>query len=143
MGGRCRDAASRPARRRDPHRGPVAFPYHGAPYDFYRFTPSALRFLFAQSKLVALDVTEGRFSAAAVAIASGVIDSFVGSRPRRLAVAATRLGLWWMRYIDAIGSHRARFNSPKGLYVTVEVDGVARGEREMMDEVKALLATAK
>jgi hypothetical protein len=119
---------------------PFTFPYHGAPYDFFRFTPTALRFLFDRSHVLDLGVTEGRFSAAAVSLASGVVDSFGGRRSRQAALAAARLSLWWLRYLDAFGSRRDRFNSPKGLFVTVEVDGRQRQDREMLDDVKMLLA---
>ena len=117
---------------------PFEFPYHGAPYDFYRFTPTALRLLFARSELVDLDITEGRFSSAAVLLSAGVIDSFVGRRVRQLALAGTRLGLWWLKYLDARGTTN-RFTSPKGLYITVRVDNVVRDDRACIEEVERLL----
>lgn len=118
---------------------PFNFPYHGAPYDFFRFTPSALRLMFAQSSLSALGVSEGRFSAAAVYVAAGVVDSFAGKTARRAALLSSRLALWWLKYLDARTVSAARFHSPKGLYVTVCVDGVARGDRELIAEVTRLV----
>lgn len=118
---------------------PFSFPYHGAPYDFFRFTPSALRFLFARSEVVALDITEGRFSAAAVYLASGMVDSFAARPLRQLALAGSRLALWWLKYLDAAPSGAARLTSPKGLYVTLRVDGVARDEARMLRDVGELL----
>jgi hypothetical protein len=115
---------------------PFEFPYHGAPYDFYRFTPSALRFLFESSELIDLDVTEGRFSAAAVSLAAGVTDTFENRYARQAAVAFSRFAFGWMKYLDAFGSRHDRFNSPKGVYVTVAVDGTARTEGVMLAEVR-------
>lgn len=117
---------------------PFEFPYHGAPYDFYRFTPTALRLLFARSELVELDITEGRFSSAAVLLSTGVVDSFVGRRVRQLALAGTRLGLWWLKYLDARDTAN-RFTSPKGLYITVRVDDALRDDRACIEEVERLL----
>lgn len=117
---------------------PFGFPYHGAPYDFFRFTPSALRFLFSEASVLELDVTEGRFSSAAVFLSHGLIDSFSGRRARQAALAGARLGLWWLKYLDR-GGRSHRFSSPKGLYISLEVDGVVRNERSMLDEVRALL----
>ena len=118
---------------------PFGFPYHGAPYDFYRFTPTALRLLFARSELVDLDVTEGRFSSAAVSLSTGVVDSFVGRRMRQLALAGTRLGLWWLKYFDAQATTN-RFTSPKGIYITVRVDDVVRDDRACIEEIERLLS---
>jgi hypothetical protein len=118
---------------------PFNFPYHGAPYDFFRFTPSALRLMFAESSLSALGITEGRFSAAAVYVAAGLVDSFAGKTSRRAALLSSRLSLWWLKYLDARTADSAKFHSPKGVYVTVRVDGVARGDRELIAEVKRLV----
>jgi hypothetical protein len=119
---------------------PFVYPYHGIPYDFFRLTPSALRFLFPESNIVELDVTEGRFSAAASVLATGIVDSFHGTRVRQLAYAASRLGLWWMPRLDAVGSQANRYDSPANLYVTAQVDGVQRDDRTMLDEVSSLIS---
>jgi hypothetical protein len=119
---------------------PFGFPYHGAPYDFYRFTPSALRFLFAESELLELDITEGSFSSAAVFLSNSVVGLFGAKRLRQAALVGTRLGLWWMKYLDVTNSEADRFSSPKGLFITTRVDGVVRSDREMLREVTHLVS---
>lgn len=119
---------------------PFNFPFHGVPYDFFRFTPSALRFLFADGAVLDLGVTEGGFSAAAVYLSSGVVGAFAGRRARQAALFATRLTLWWLKYLDTRERALARYISPKGLYITVRPDGATRDERTMLAEVEHLLA---
>jgi ubiquinone/menaquinone biosynthesis C-methylase UbiE len=118
---------------------PFAFPCHGAPYDFYRFTPSALRFLFPQCRMTKLEVPESTWSAAAVALSTALIDSFANRHLRMMALAAGRLALWWLKYLDRWISNRAA-SMPKGYAVTYVVDGRTRNEKELLAEVRQLLA---
>jgi hypothetical protein len=52
---------------------------------------------------------------------------------------ADRLSLSWLKYLDARTTDSAKFHPPKGVYVTVQVDGVARGDRELIAEVTRLV----
>lgn len=113
---------------------PFAFPFHGAPYDFYRFTPTALRFLFAHAEVLSLEATEGPWSGAAVATTQALVDSFSNRYLRMAGVAAGRLSLWWMKYLDRFS--RNSFNMPKGFAATYRKEWRARTDREMLDEVR-------
>ena len=112
---------------------PFVFPFHAAPYDFYRFTPTALRFLFAESEMLALEAVEGAWSGAAVATAQALVNTFSNKHLRRVALATGRLSLWWMKYLDRPG-RRHSCSMPKGVAATYRKDGNRRNEREMLSE---------
>jgi hypothetical protein len=113
---------------------PFIFPWHGAPYDFYRFTPSGLRLLFPKCALDSLIVSEGNWSAAAVTVANAQVNSFKNRVPRMAAVAFSRLSLWWMQYLDLERS-RYRYYMPKGVAVTYCHDGILRDDRTLLREM--------
>lgn len=113
---------------------PFAFPYHGAPYDFYRFTPSALRFLFSQCVLETLEVPEGTWSAAATVMSQALIDSFKNRLLRMMAVAAGRIFLWWIKYLDNLV--KPTFNIPKGYAATYRFDGQSREQQQLLEDVQ-------
>jgi ubiquinone/menaquinone biosynthesis C-methylase UbiE len=114
---------------------PFVFPFHAAPYDFYRFTPSALRFLCPQTEIIKLEATEGTWSGTAVAASQALVDSFSNRKMRMAALAASRYSLWWMKYLDRFNQKRP-FNMPKGFAVTYRKDGHIRTHREMLEEVR-------
>jgi SAM-dependent methyltransferase len=120
---------------------PFAFPYHGVPYDFFRFTPGALRFLFHQSAMIRLDSPEGTWSSAAIATSEALVDLFRGRLKRRAALAAGRLLLWWMKYLDRIMPGVS--SMPKGLAVTYRKDGRPRTDEELLADVLAREAQAQ
>lgn len=113
---------------------PFGFPCHGLPYDFYRFTPSALRLLFPRCRITRLEATEKTWSAAAVTLSAALIDSLANRWLRMAALAVGRLGLWWLKYLDRwISTPTATM--PKGYAVTYVVDGKSRTEKELLAEV--------
>jgi SAM-dependent methyltransferase len=114
---------------------PFAFPYHGAPYDFYRFTPTALRFLFSKSELLKLTAPEGRWSGAAVALSEALINSFGKRIFRRMALATGRILFGWMKYLDKIAV-RQDFVMPKGFAATYRYDGKSRNDKELMADTE-------
>lgn len=116
---------------------PFAYPYHGNLYDFYRFTPTALRFLFAECKIIDFEITEGDYSAAAVALGNSLINSSQNKYARRVLLVLSRYLFWWLKYFDDIFKKRS-FNMPKGCSVTYCLDGIAREENQLMDDVKRL-----
>ena len=116
---------------------PFAFPVHGAPYDFYRFTPSALRFLFAKCELAKLHVPEGNWSGAAVAGSHALVDSFSNRYLRMLALATSRGLLWWMKYLDRWAAG-GLLGMPKGYAATFLFDGEPRDEQRLLKELEAL-----
>jgi SAM-dependent methyltransferase len=114
---------------------PFAFPYHGAPYDFFRFTPGALRFLFHKSAMIRLDSPEGTWSSAAIATSQAFMDLFRGRRKRWVALAAGRFLLWWMKYLDRMIPGVSTM--PKGLAVTYRKDGRPRSDEELLSDLLA------
>jgi hypothetical protein len=113
---------------------PFAFPYHAMPYDFYRFTPSALRFLFAQSEIVKLGIEGGAWGATAIATSTALVDSFTNRYFRMATLAGSRLCLWWVKYLDRLGRNKP-CTMPKGLAVTYRRDGQERTDREMLEDL--------
>lgn len=119
---------------------PFCFPYHGQPYDFYRFSPSGLRFLFDEAEMSDFEVTEGAAAAAAVFNAQLLADRFASRYLRWGAVFAGRLAFGWLKYVDLLptGSFSRQVTSAKGFAATFRKDGRRRTDREMLDELRAL-----
>jgi ubiquinone/menaquinone biosynthesis C-methylase UbiE len=110
---------------------PFAFPFHGVPYDFFRFTPGALRFLFHQSEMIRLDCPEGTWSSAAIATSEALVDLFRGRRKRWVALTIGRLLFWWMKYLDRV-TPPGLSSMPKGLAGTYRKDGRQRSDEELL-----------
>jgi SAM-dependent methyltransferase len=120
---------------------PFAFPHHAYPYDFHRFTATGLRFLFPHSELMYIRATEGPASAAAVFLSSTLIDLSGRRRVRWLALAAGRLLLWPLKYLDRLNRSRShlQITAAKGLVFVGRRDGRRRSDRELIDEVRGLV----
>jgi hypothetical protein len=115
---------------------PFAFPYHGTPYDFFRFTPGALRFLFHKSAMIRLDCSEGTWSSVAITTSQALVDLFRGRRKRWVALTAGRLLLWWIKYLDRVIPSAS--SMPKGLAVTYRKDGRSRADEELLTDISRL-----
>jgi SAM-dependent methyltransferase len=102
---------------------PFAFPLHGEPFDFYRFTLPGIVGLFRQSKVAKLEVTEGACSGIAVAIESALKESTTKLPLRRIAVLVSRVLFFWLKYIEKgnqnKGRVRQRMAMPKGYKITL------------------------
>ncbi len=115
---------------------PFTFPVHGAPWDFFRFTPWGLRSLFRKSRLVSFEVAEGNGSGAAVINDALLVNLFRGRKARMAAVAFGRLSLWWMKSLDRmVPAGPAKVASAKGLAATFQVDGLERTDEELVADV--------
>ena len=114
---------------------PFSFPFHGEPYDFYRFTPTALSFLFPKCKILNFLTPEGNWSGAATTVSNAMIDTFKNRYLRMFALGMSRFLLWWMKYMDRIIG-RKTFSSPKGFVVTYQMDGVKRSEKELLENLE-------
>lgn len=123
---------------------PFAFPLHGAPWDFFRFTLGGLRSMFRSSRLIRADIAEGSFSGAAVIGASALTSCFTGRYTRMGAVLAGRVGLGWLKYLDrfSAGSPDA-MAAPKGIAATFRVDKRARTDDELLADVREVLAAGQ
>ena len=120
---------------------PANFPFHGAPYDFFRYTFTGLRSLFAQCKVDAFEVTEG--NAATVAVMSGqfLVELCSNRYARMVALLAGRFMFGWLKYLDFLFP-RTRIGRgtimPKGIAVTFQKDGVVRSKPDLLQEFYAL-----
>ena len=123
---------------------PFAFPLHSAPWDFFRFTVGGLRSLFRRSQLIRVDVSEGNFSGAAAIGASALTSSFTGRYARMGAELAGRFGLGCLKYLDRFSAGGpAAFSSPKGIAATLQVDGRARSDAELIGDVREVLGSGR
>ena len=117
---------------------PFAFMYHGAPYDFYRFTPSALFFLFPHCDVDDFQVPEGNWGGAANAVSSAMIDTFSNRYLRMTALAFARITLFWMKYMDRIAGKRS-LSFPKGFALTYIQRGIKKDEKQILQNLDMFL----
>jgi len=119
---------------------PFAFPYHGAPYDFYRFTYGGLRSLFSHCQVVDYKATEGIFSAVAVINAQALLEISSSKWVRYPMLILGRLFFFWLKYLDLLksGKHLNDFAMPKGYYMTFFKDGVNRTEADCLNDFELL-----
>jgi hypothetical protein len=120
---------------------PFSFPWHSAPYDYFRFTPTGLRSLFDACALDAIEVTEGAASASATFLSQMAIEQFDKRRARQVALAASRIGFAWMKAIDRRDRPlSSALAGARGLAITMTRDNKTRSERELLDEIEAFVA---
>ena len=115
---------------------PQNFPYHAAPYDFYRFTFTGLRSLFPKSKVVNVSITEGNASMVAVTISNFLINSTSLRYLRSFWLLITYITLGWLKYLDRFNKsvNLRSVSSPKGFAFTFEKDDVERHSRDLLCE---------
>jgi SAM-dependent methyltransferase len=120
---------------------PFCFPYHSAPYDFYRFTYSGLRSLFRLCIVKDLTVPEGPFSSIAIAISTALTESSNNRYTRIFWFAVSRYLLWPFKYFDIfIGKKvKNKMSLPKGFTLTFEKDGIYKGEELLISEIRSAL----
>jgi SAM-dependent methyltransferase/uncharacterized protein YbaR (Trm112 family) len=115
---------------------PFCFPYHSAPYDFFRYTYSGLRSLFRLCKVKDLTVPEGPFSSIAVVISTALIET---SNFRIISLALARFLLWPFKYFDFLISRKVKnkMSSPKGYTITLIKDGALRNDNILISEIRS------
>jgi ubiquinone/menaquinone biosynthesis C-methylase UbiE len=118
---------------------PFCFPYHSAPYDFYRYTYSGLRSLFRLCKVKELTVPEGPFSSIAVVISTALIETSNFRVFRIISLAFARFLLWPFKYFDFLISRKVKnkMSSPKGYTITLYKDGVLRDDNILISEIRS------
>ncbi len=119
---------------------PFAFPYHGAPYDFFRFTFGGLRSLFTNCKLKDYKASEGIFSAVAIVNAQALLELSSSKLVRYPMLVLGRLMFFWLKYLDLLknGRHLNDFAIPKGYYMTFTKDGIYRDMDECLKDFDLL-----
>ena len=117
---------------------PFCFPYHSAPYDFYRYTYSGIRSLFRNCKVEKIMVPEGTFSAIAISISTALIESSNKRVFRILLLTVARILLWPFKYSDFLISRKLknRMSMPKGFAITFLKDGIYREDSVLISEIK-------
>ncbi len=119
---------------------PFNFPYHGAPYDFFRFTFTGLRSLFPKSELIATEVAEGNASAVATYNSQFLIDAFSHRFLRSTMLFVSRILFGWMKYLDK-NSKKVNLRTisiPKGFSMTFKKDNKQRSNSALLEEYKLL-----
>jgi SAM-dependent methyltransferase len=119
---------------------PFAFPYHGAPYDFFRFTFTGMRSLFPSCFVENFKATEGVFSAVAVVNAQAFVDFFSIKVFRYIALSISRFLFFWLKYFDLIqsGKRSKDFSMPKGYWITFKKDGIRRSDKDCLKDFSLL-----
>ena len=118
---------------------PFCFPYHSAPYDFFRYTYSGLRSLFRLCKVKDLTVPEGPFSSIAVVISTALIETSNFRIFRIISLALARFLLWPFKYFDFLISSKVKnkMSSPKGYTITLIKDGALRDDNILISEIRS------
>lgn len=118
---------------------PFCFPYHSAPYDFYRYTYSGLRSLFRLCKVKDLTVPEGPFSSIAIAISTALTESSNNRYIRIFWLTVSRILLWPFKYFDIfIGKKvKNKMSLPKGFTLTFEKDSIHKSDELLISQIRS------
>jgi len=117
---------------------PFGYPYHSAPYDFYRFTYSGVRCLFSKCKTARMVVTEGVYTSVAIAVSTAFIESSNNRWIRMVMLFLSRLLLWPFKYLDVLTADKIKnhLSLPKGYCITLELDEKNRTDMQLIEEIK-------
>lgn len=115
---------------------PQNYPYHGAPYDFFRFTFTGLRTLFNYSELEYYSIPEGNAATLAVVASQFFVDLFKNKYLRMVTLFICRIALWWLKYLDLLSreNNLRKLSVPKGLAMTFKMDAIKRSSNDMIQE---------
>lgn len=115
---------------------PFAFPYHGAPYDFFRFTFTGMRALFRNCKVSDFKASEGKFTAVAVTNAQALLELSRFKSIRYFMLVLGRFLFFWLKYLDLFSNGRKLTDLiwPKGLVFTFIKDGKKRNDADCLLE---------
>ena len=117
---------------------PFCFPYHGQPYDFYRFTPGGLRLLFPLCELVRDEVISGGGSSSAYMLSESLINKFSGRYPRIISLFVARFLLFWLKYTECLDpkASKRRVVAAMNIAQTFKKDLKSRSNKEMLEEIR-------
>jgi len=121
---------------------PFCFPYHGQPYDFYRFTPEGLRLLFQQCELVRDEVISGGGSSSAYMLSESMINKFSGRYTRIISLFLTRFLLFWLKYTEYFDptESKRRVGAAMNIAQTFKKDLMVRSSKDMLEEIRLRFA---
>lgn len=113
---------------------PHNFPYHGQPYDFFRFTYTGMRSLFNYCELNYCEITESNASMVAVTISNYIVNLTPNKYIRQFSILITRILFSWMKYFDNFKLTQRTVSNPKGYAMTFIKDGKNRVGQELFQE---------
>jgi ubiquinone/menaquinone biosynthesis C-methylase UbiE len=118
---------------------PFCFPYHSAPYDFFRYTYSGLRSLFRLCKVEELTVPEGPFSSIAISISTALTESSNNRYIRIFWLTFSRYLLWPIKYFDLfIGKKvKNKMSLPKGFTLTFKKNSVYQSDELLISQIRS------
>ena len=118
---------------------PFAFPWHGAPIDFFRMTASGMRALFRGCEIIYLAPGMGDGSALGYGVATALTNIGGGRRlARRVRYVAVRVAVAPLKHLDRFGGadgNRAHFAAEHQLLAR-RVERVL-SDREVLADVRA------
>jgi len=117
---------------------PQNYPYHGQPYDFFRFTFTGMRSLFAECYLGKCQITESNASMVAVTTANYIVNLSSNKYYRQGALFCTRFLFGWMKYLDNFKVNKRTISAPKGYAMTFVKDGVKRVGETLFEDFNKL-----
>lgn len=115
---------------------PQNYPYHGAPYDFFRFTYTGFISLFKDCEIEHVEITEGNASMVAVTISNYLINTSSNKYLRRFFLLITRITLGWVKHLDKFQKNinRRTVSLPKGYAFTFKKTNYPRAIKTVLDE---------
>lgn len=115
---------------------PFNFQYHSPPYDFFRFTFTGLRSLFANSALISYEAPEGKAATIASMNSSFLIELFSNRLLRIIALFISRILFGLIKYIDLLYSSKSLKSTilPKGIVMLFKKDGVKRNNIILLED---------
>ena len=114
---------------------PQNYPYHAQPYDFFRFTYTGMRSLFAECEVVKTAITEGNAAMVAVSISNYLVNISSDKFVRRVFLVISRILLGWIKYLDKFQSfpNKRTVSMPKGYAFTFKKDAIKRKPIELLE----------
>lgn len=123
---------------------PFCFPYHGQPYDFFRFSPGGLRVIFDQCSLVKSEVINGDGSASAYMLSESFINKFRRENRymRMIALFLSRMMFFWFKYFERVGPSHQKYKVVAAMNIsqTMKKKNVTTTDSVMIDEINAAFA---
>lgn len=119
---------------------PHNFPYHAEPYDFYRFTYTGMRSLFANCEVLKSEITEGNASVVAITLSNYFVNLSSKKLIRSAFLFVTRILLGWFKYLDNRNGipNRRTVSMPKGYAFTFKKDEIKRSSKQLLNEFYTL-----
>lgn len=110
---------------------PFMLQVHGGAFDYMRFSHQAQRWLFREFEELESGVSSGPGVALAYAIQSFLLCFVAGQRGRYAVKTATRLGFFWLKFLDRfIAARPAALDAAHGFYFMGRKSGTRLTARE-------------